>query len=367
MNLLDILKGIAAGTLTGISPGVHVNTIAVLGGSFVFLFSMGLTHTFLDAIPSTFLGVPDEGTALAVLPAHRMVLRGRGMEVVELAMKASFMAVIFSILLYPPYTILAPLYRPIYGKIAVIILIILMVITDRVIEHSIVLMASGVLGVIVLREMTLRHPLFHLFTGLFGMPVLIHSIAHPGKVRDAGGGSVKVEQILVSSLIGSLLGMLASLLPAFTASQAAVIGSLRERNDVKFLSIVYSVNTANFMFCVFNRHITGRARNGVVASMTWSPGPIVTALIALVVALVVLSYGTWVGRLFIALMRVLDQRKLSTAVMVFLVVLSAWFDGALGVAVLGTATLIGMMPLKLGSRRTACMGVLMVPLLVTGW
>ena len=364
MDVIEVLRGVAAGTFTGLTPGVHVNTIAAVGGSFLFLFSMGLTHTFLDAIPSAFLGVPDEGTVLSILPAHRMVLKGEGMKVVKLAVRSSFLAVLFSVSLYPLYAALAPLYRPIYGKLAVVILILLMMATDRRVSYLLILATSGALGLIVLRRMTLNQPFFHLFTGLFGLPVLIHSFLHPGEVSDVQEGEIKTNGIVVNSMIGSLLGMLASLLPAFTASQAAVIGTLMEKDDEKFLSIVYSVNTSNFLFCVFNYHLTGRVRNGVVASMNWSPSPQVMAAVAFGVAVTVLAYGELVGRVFISLTSRLDQRKLSITIITFLVLLSIWFDGLMGLVVLGTATLIGLMPLMFGTRRTACMGVLMVPVIV---
>jgi putative membrane protein len=84
----EMLKGLLMGTFTGMTPGIHVNTLAELGmaSSFPALFAMGLTHTFLDAIPAAFLGVPDDGSALSLLPAHRLTLKGRGREVVEIAM-----------------------------------------------------------------------------------------------------------------------------------------------------------------------------------------------------------------------------------------------------------------------------------------
>ncbi|MCK5561650.1 MAG: tripartite tricarboxylate transporter permease, partial [Thermoplasmata archaeon] len=118
--LLFTLIGIGFGTLTGLIPGLHVNSIAlmllsassalVVGLLFlteygisvgfiillvcVMIIATSITHTFLDFIPSTFLGAPEDDTALSVLPAHSMLLEGKGYEAVFLSAVGSFGAII---------------------------------------------------------------------------------------------------------------------------------------------------------------------------------------------------------------------------------------------------------------------------------
>ncbi|MDD1639821.1 MAG: tripartite tricarboxylate transporter permease, partial [Methanomicrobiales archaeon] len=96
--LAGTVLGVAIGTVSGLVPGVHANTMAsvLLGGEAVLasvfgpealgaaLFAALVTHTFLDIIPSTFLGIPDADTALAVLPAHALCLEGKGEEAVRI-------------------------------------------------------------------------------------------------------------------------------------------------------------------------------------------------------------------------------------------------------------------------------------------
>src|SRR5512137_1620675 len=90
--LLGTLIGVLLGTISGIIPGVHANTLAgvllslqavllsVLGPVALAgtLFAALITHTFVDAVPSTFLGIPEADTSLAVLPAHALCLEGNG-------------------------------------------------------------------------------------------------------------------------------------------------------------------------------------------------------------------------------------------------------------------------------------------------
>ena len=96
--ILAVLIGCLAGCITGLIPGIHVNLISMLLISMsgyllgmtdpislaVFIISMAITHTFLDSIPSVFLGAPDADMALGVLPGHRLLLEGKGYEAVKL-------------------------------------------------------------------------------------------------------------------------------------------------------------------------------------------------------------------------------------------------------------------------------------------
>ncbi len=123
------LIGTAAGVATGLLPGLHVNTVAAFVLSLqvnLLVFAAGLfswagptpgdlavivaalivgnvvAHTFLDYIPSIFLGAPEAETALSVLPGHRMLLQGRGLEAVRISAVGSGAATLLSALLVVP-------------------------------------------------------------------------------------------------------------------------------------------------------------------------------------------------------------------------------------------------------------------------
>lgn len=114
---------------TGLLPGLHVNTVAAIVLALqasLFAFAAGLfawatpnlddlavivaaliignvvAHTFLDYVPSIFLGAPEAETALSVLPGHRMLLQGRGLEAVKISALGSGAAAVLSILLIFP-------------------------------------------------------------------------------------------------------------------------------------------------------------------------------------------------------------------------------------------------------------------------
>src|SRR5665648_424560 len=95
-----VIVGFILGIISGLFPGIHTNNFALLLLALapdaiemgilpihiaIIILANSITHTFLDIIPSIYLGAPDADTALTVLPGHRMLLEGRGPEAVRLS------------------------------------------------------------------------------------------------------------------------------------------------------------------------------------------------------------------------------------------------------------------------------------------
>lgn len=104
------LLGTILGAAAGLVPGLHINNLAYLVGASsgaltagvlgalsacgagaedalllvaAMLVSCLIAHTMTGILPSVFLGAPDPGLALSVLPAHRLLLEGKGIEAVR--------------------------------------------------------------------------------------------------------------------------------------------------------------------------------------------------------------------------------------------------------------------------------------------
>ncbi len=365
--LREVLVGALLGTFTGVTPGIHVNTIGELGVTNpVVLFSMGLVHTFLDVVPSTFLGIPDEGTALSVLPAHRLALRGRAMEVVRISLWASALAVIFFIPLSFVYPYIAALYTPKAGKIVVLLLLvfIILIAKENALATLFIILLSGILGLLVFR-LPLTHPYYSLFTGLFGIPAVLIGMKGEAPMGEDASIRMQFRSFLKFSFLGTLVGMFASIIPAFTPSQGAVLASLFSREERAFLVAVFSINTANFAFSFTNYLTTGMVRNGVVARMPPISRGVLPfyLLLSISLSLLVLTYGEPLALGLLRVVRYIPYGYLNGGVLIFLFALAWIFDGFLGVFVLASSSLLGLFTLSLGVARRACMGVLMIPLL----
>ena len=124
--LLGTVLGIVCGTVSGLVPGIHANTMAGLLLSLQALllawfdpvvvasamFATLVTHTFLDNVPATFLGIPDAETSLAVLPAHALCLDGRGEEAVRISALGSAAGVALSLPLALGFVLVLPALQP---------------------------------------------------------------------------------------------------------------------------------------------------------------------------------------------------------------------------------------------------------------
>lgn len=114
--------GIFIGTMTGMVPGIHVNTAGAIifaGSTFlltiispeflcILLISMSIAHALIEFVPSMLLGVPEEGTAAGILPGHRMVLEGRSKEAIRIVSVGGFGAIIIIVLMLPIFAVALP-------------------------------------------------------------------------------------------------------------------------------------------------------------------------------------------------------------------------------------------------------------------
>ena len=134
--VLFSLLGAVLGCGTGAFPGIHINTLCLLLISSLgalmpaaasaaiwlgvsgddapillacLIVSAAASHSFLDFLPSVFLGAPDEGESLSTLPGHRLLLQGRGREAVEHAASGALVGgSVATALCVPLYFVLGP-------------------------------------------------------------------------------------------------------------------------------------------------------------------------------------------------------------------------------------------------------------------
>src|SRR5512138_1640063 len=215
--LASLIGGIVIGAIAGLLPGVHVNnTSAILLGMSPALAGSGvpalyiaiaivastISQSFLDIVPSIFLGAPDDAMVLAVMPGHRMLLDGRGIEAVRLSAAGSGLAIVVSMLLIVPVSLIFLYAYPyMWGYMALIlagisIFIILSNRGDSVFPHAseriikichgaLIFAASGFLGILAFAIEPALAPIVNiaaptvllpLLSGLFGAPVLLLSL-----------------------------------------------------------------------------------------------------------------------------------------------------------------------------------------------
>ena len=386
------LVGVVLGALTGLAPGIHANTLAaallatgagfaaVLGEEALAaaMFAALITHTFLDNIPATFLGVPEAETALSVLPAHALCLEGRGEEAVRCSALGSALAMAFAVPLSLACVLLLPPLQPALdwgiGILLVAVVGYLVLSAESPPWAFGVFVVSGALGLFALRYGFLAwHPLgadavfLPLLSGLFGIPVLLTASHGPVPEQRFAGISIPDSVLARHSALGTLAGLLVGWLPGLSNATAnglldAAVGYDRDRRG--FIVATSAANTANAFIGLAAFFAIGRTRNGVLAAMAGLSLPPMAELMAVGLAAAVGGFLLTVRLAASArhLARV-DGRLLSLAVVTLLVLLSAALAGPFGLFVLVLATAVGLVPPLANVRRVHAMGAIMLPVM----
>jgi putative membrane protein len=399
--LLGTLIGVLLGTLSGIIPGVHANTLAgvllslqavllsVLGPVALAgaLFAALITHTFVDAIPSTFLGIPEADTSLAVLPAHALCLEGNGEEAVRIAALGSACAIVIAVPISVLCYLLLPALQPYFDWWIGILLIAsigYMIVSSEAPGWALAIFAvSGVLGAFALHYTFLSwHTLagssailMPLLTGLFGISVLLVASQGTLPVQNFSGLRLEDKAVLHYSLLGTGAGVAVGWLPGLsTASANGVLASLigYEKDRRAYILATNAANTANAFIGLAALFALSRMRNGVMAAIAEIPLPsmgelMIVGVLAACAAYIItiqLSASAWRLNGF-------DSGNLNRAVIAFIVLLSIVLTGPFGFCILLLATAIGLVPHLVNVPRMYCMGAIMVPVMLSsfgiGW
>jgi putative membrane protein len=399
--------GVLCGVVTGLIPGIHVNT----AGAFiftaspfllksyspellaVFLLSMAISHALLEFIPSMFLGVPEEGTLLSVMPGHHLLLQGRGREAIRLVAIGGFGSMIITILILPILmVILPPLY--VFLKPYVWILLLFAVVYTLIrlsrdgksfIWSLILFLLSGIMGWTVLNSpLSSSVGLLCLFSGLFGVSTLLHSLSQSSFLPTQNryhwltiDGEV-LRGIFAGGIAGSILGFLPGMGPAQGSLLAQEISGGKDQGSKRegFLVSMSGVNASDALFSLIAIYLIGNPRSGIAVYVNQILEGldfnhlifmIFAALTAVSLSLVLcIKVGDWASHS----MEKINYQKLSWAVIIFmsfLVVLFALMEHAnlpFVMLIYATSISLGILPHYLGLNKSHLMGVLIVPAIV---
>ncbi len=343
-----------------------------------------LSHFF--TLPSTVLGAPEADTALSVLPAHSLLLEGKGYEAVALSALGSYGAIVFCFLLLIPIRFL--IGEPIFfystlREIMLWVLVaisILMIATEKgkitdfglkgiapsvlgMLFAIFVFFLSGVFGLVIF-EIPLDSPvgfsspvLFPALAGLFGTPTLLTSLMTkpiiPEQIIEEPKLDKKTKKSSIISIItGSFAGVLVSIIPGITSATGTVLAmNVRGESDKRQTIVTLSaVNTACAFFVVVVLFIILRSRSGatlavneLIAVEEWTTIMMPTNLAYLLIALLLggtLSYFLTlkVGKIFAKNFANVPYATLVYFTIAMIVILVFLFTGVFGLLILLVAT-----------------------------
>ena len=401
--------GAGIGTFSGLVPGIHVNTLAALMLSFYpairsvlssffpahhvpilvasCIISAAVVHSFVAFVPSVFLGAPDPDEVMNILPGHRLLLEGRGMAAVRASAIGSAIGTVAAVCLAVPMQFLVANglgdYLESITAVVLMIAVAALILKERgtgMIWAAILIVLSGMLGyacMFIIPEPSGIVPggtlLFPLLTGLFGIPALLLSPKNssiPEQTDD--GPSIPVD---IPGLRGVAAGAVAGWFPGITATSAAALcGSGSEKRPENFIALVSSISSAAAVFAVVTLSMTGKARSGTMmvvgdilgGSMTGVGNSIFLLMLlcilsaALIGYLVTIRSGKWLSGAISEVRMSSFTRIVIAAMMILVAVMTGW----VGLFVLASASILGLVPTAANVSRVHLSGCLIVPVLL---
>lgn len=385
------LAGVGLGVVTGLIPGLHVNNLTpfmvtlAAGSSLISLnlaaaiVAMSITNVFLSYIPSTFLGAPEEGTELSVLPGHRLLLEGRGYHAIRLTTIGCLGGLLLSAALLLPFLlVITPAYEFISPHMhwLLISVVVVMIALERskvgILWATAIFLMSGMLGLLTLDTNLIRGDtaLMPLLSGLFGVSVLLPSIAGGNALPEQNTDDEPIDMRSNAKSLGAgtAAGALTGIIPGIGPSQGTVMAQLATNSSgtEEFLMAVSGVNTSKALFSFVALYAIGRARSGAAVAVGELMEVGATELVFLVgVALLAGGIAAVLhlklGKLAAKHMDRLPYRALCVTVLVFIVGLTIYYSGLAGLLILATATAIGILSASTNVKRTHAMGVILLP------
>lgn len=412
---LSLLCGIGIGMIAGLLPGVHVNnTSAILLGFSpalviagveplyvaITIISSTVAQSFMDIIPSVFIGAPDEATVLAVLPGHKLLLEGRGLEAVRLSAMGSGLAIFVSMLLIAPLSLVFKAALPFMQAYMAFILMAISAFvilsnysgsrytskagrTRKIGWALTIYTIAGILGITAFYAENTLAPVIYLgapsallplLSGLFGVPALLMSLNAKTSIPPQRNSRLTMPPgaILRSGAAGTIAGSLVSWFPAVSAGVATSIVSLfstkADDSDRRYLISVSGVNTSNAIFSLVALYVILRPRSGAVAAAQDVLGGSISYEVFLLFLLAICITGILSYLLTLAagscaayIFSLLNYRWLNCGVMVFLGGMCLVMTGIPGVAIFMISAAVGLAAYLINVRKTCLMGVLLVP------
>jgi putative membrane protein len=418
--LVFTFAGSALGGLISMIPSLHIyNTAGIAlivwtafegsipyAGIAPFFLSMVVAYAFLNTLPMTLLGAPDESATVTILPGTKYLMTGRGYEAAAVTGIGSLMGIGILVCGAPLIFLLMPILHKIltphlHWIIMAVIVYMLMSewpkgegIGDTVFQrlrHAwsnlvaglVTFLLSGVLGLIVTSR-TFVSPdagfqnIMPVFVGLFAIPGAVQHLLSrkqipPQHIPETV--ELTPSDIGYSALQGTIAGGMAAYIPAVTAGIGGIIAghTVARRGDRLFIvsggtaKVLYYVGAFLLLYLVTPYTPGGIGRGGLAIILKPIFQPLARELPMMmgvvlfsgcVSFLLLLTGAHWM----IKLLDKVHYHLFYWTTLPVLIAVVLFITGLPGIFLMTVASCIGAIPVFYHCRRSNCMAVLLVPI-----
>ncbi|HOT28804.1 MAG TPA: tripartite tricarboxylate transporter permease [Candidatus Ozemobacteraceae bacterium] len=428
MEFFTILGYTLLGTLVGavfsLFPSLHIYNVAgivlvlwtYLGDSMQhaavgpFFISMITAFAFINTIPMTFFGAPDESAQVTILPNTIYFMNGKGYEAAVIQGLGALIGVFLMIALTPLFYYVLPYVDVVLSAHMhwIILLIVVYLVlsewpkgcgfgTTRLDRFSEAMgnvfaglftwVVSGILGIIILSKSIITHEMgfqniMPVFVGLFAIPSILQNLVSTRQVPKqhiCTDIDVTANDIGKSAFVGTVSGAICGYVPAITAGIGSIIAShatamgFSARGDVLFIlggaitKFLYYVGAFLLIFVVTPLTPAGVGKGGLNIILrpifTAEPGDYLMGISVILVAGGISFFLLlWLSRWVLSWVADVDYHDLYWAAFVAITALVAALTGFPGLFTMLVGTAIGCVPVFFHARRSNCMGVLLIPI-----
>jgi putative membrane protein len=389
--IIVIILGIFIGIITGITPGLHVNLVATTLFSLspillqyfnplslaVFIIALSVVHSFLDTIPSVYLGAPENENALSVLPGQKMLLKGQGHQAVKITTLGTYIGMIVAILLIPIFILTAnsiyPVLKPYLVYILIILMIYMIIKEEQKIWALFLFLISGTLGIVVFSIPNLNEPLFPMLSGLFGISGLLLSFFENTKIPEQTiDNTIKLKpDILLKAILGSSIAVFfIQFFPGLGPAQGAVISNqIVKVRDKGYLALVGAMGTMSVVFSLVTFYTLGKAKDGTIVVISKlleiNESSFWLLIISMLISGSIAVFITlWFSKTFSKIIVNVNYKLLVILIIIFIFSMSLLINGWIGIIILITSTAIGVIPPVKKVGRNHLMGCLILPVIL---
>jgi len=374
IDLAFCLLGVGLGIFLGLVPGMHINNFLPFfiflsftnTQLFFFVIAASMAYVFSSLFPAILLGVPNEDTALNILPGHRLVLEGNAYSAIVVSLVGGLFVILFSIPFLFFFLNALPTLYPTIQKIVPYILIIIiffMFLSDKK-QSILVLTLSSLLGFLTF-DFNLLLPLL---TGFFGLSTLLISLLNQSSVSPQImrlNSRLSLSNLSVISFMSCFLSSIFGFIPAISSSIVGTIASyIRKFDSEEFLVLLSATNVTYMIYSFFALLLINKTRSGsaVFLSQIFEKESIFFVLgIILLSSALAFLICLYLAKPLVKLYKQVDYRKLSLLSVFFIIAVNFALAGFFGMLVLLASTSIGLLSNSLGVKRINCMAALIVP------
>src|SRR3989344_1211407 len=388
-----IILGILLGIITGLTPGIHINLVSSLIVAYSYyilkildpltititITAMAVTHSILDIIPTTILGIPNSDNLSTLLPAHKLTLEGKAMKAILYGLLGAILGIIITTISIPFLIKLIPL---IYTKVKEYIPLILIVITTVIISQTknkinslIFFLVAGILGILSFNIKTMDQPLLPLLSGVFGISALLLGIKNKIKIPDQEE-NIKIEisklKLIKYSITTAMSSFLTNFLPGLTSSHTALISNKisKVENQEEYIILSNAANSSATIISFIAFYTINKTRSGAVAAIQYLITTISLENLILITAVVLITtsistiLALKLSKKIIKIFTKLDYKKINIIIIFLIVSLVILITRLEGLLILITSTILGILTEKLNIEKINITGCLIFPVIL---